>query len=174
MGIYSSCYSTSSQTGSAEYAVLELYDEEKAREVASVEYPTNPGFDDVMGEPYLVDQDLDGLGERVRPSVTVLVKAQLKAPRYEEQNQTQAGNSPDSLITLTLFEQDLTTLGLLVDGVCEIRPNDRLLRIQDGSGNVRAEFAHGGREGLYCVEVRPGETGTGTFVAVFESRRAVA
>lgn len=167
MGLYESVYANCDVIGAAEVAVIEQYDEASAR-------TTPPGFDDVLGEPFLEDNDGDGIGERVRPGVEVQVKARAEWVRHEEQVQDQVGNAPESRLSLTMFADDLTAKGLLASGVVAIRPNDRLLRIEDAAGNVRVNFEREGREGLYCFEVRPGDTGEGTFVAMFENRRPVA
>lgn len=170
MGTLKSCFATGGE--SVEIAVLGLYDETKAREVASVEYPNNPGFDDLLGEPFLEDLDSDQLGERVRPEVETQVRCKLRFTRYEEQNQDQSGNAPQTFATLTLFEEDLVSRGLLVGGKVAIRPNDRLLRVLKNTlGNpVRVDFEQDGRPGLHVFEVRPGETGTGVFTVLLERR----
>ena len=173
MGIFESCFAVNG--ASVETAVLELYDEAKAREVASVEFPDNPGFDDTLGEPFFEDLDGDGIGTRVRPGVEVSVKAKADFARHEEQRQDQVGNAPESFVTLTLYEEDLVARGLLVAGKMAIRPNDRLLRLENTtSGAVRVNFEQDGRDGIYVFEVRPGETGTGIYQVLLEKRRLVA
>lgn len=164
MGLYKNCYTT---VGDAvEVAVLGLYDEAQARSV-------DPGFDDTLGEPYLEDADDDGLGERVRPETVVEVNAKAEWVRHEEQDQDGVGNAPRSLLMLTVFAEQLAAAGLLAAGVVSIRPNDRLLRLQNAAGAVRVDFEQDGRDGLHCFEVRPGETGTRKFTILFENRRPV-
>ena len=164
MGILKPCLSVSGD--SVEYAVIETYDEPDAR-------TTPPGFDDVLGEPYLVDSDDDGIGDRVRPGTEITIKAKAKFSSFEEQRQDQTGNEPASFLTLTAFARDLTTRGYLSNGTVMIRPNDRVLRLQNGAGAVRVDFTRAGREGVYVVEVRPGETGSGIYEIVCEARREV-
>lgn len=173
MGCLKPCYSTST-SGSVEIAELALYDEPKQREVASVEYPNNQGLDDVLGEPFFPDEDDDGLGEKTRAETLVEVKAKLDTNNHEEQQHDQAGNAPESLIMLTVYYEDLVAKGLFTDGVVGIRPNDRLLKLKNAAGDVRVDYTFGGRDGLHCVEVRPGDTGTGILTLVFIDRRAVA
>lgn len=163
MGCLKPCLSVSGD--SVEIAVLELYDEPAAR-------ATPPGFDDVLGEPFLEDGDGDGVGERVRPGVVVEVLAKVDFRRYEEQVQDGTGNVPEGDATLTVTESELAKKGLLVAGVIGVRANDRLLRIKSRSGSVRVDLLHGGREGLHVVEVRPSETGSGVVKIVLEDRRA--
>lgn len=167
MGVLRPCLSTSGD--SVEYAVLELYDEASARS-------TSPGFDDVLGEPFLVDSDADGIGDRVRPGTEVEVKCKARAARHDEQVQDGTGNAPEGSWVLTFYASDLAARGLLVGGACLIRPNDRLKRLRANTlaATVRVDFEAGGAAGLFCYEVRPGETGEGTYTALFERRRAAA
>lgn len=171
MGCYKACYSTSESSGSVERAVIALYDETTARTVTPS--PNNPGFDDLLGEPRFADTDNDGIGERERPETEVEIKAKAKWSRNEEQTQDGTGNAPESFLTLTVFEDDLKARGLYSNGVVGIRPNDRLLRIQSPAGEIRYDFEKDRREGLYCFEVRPGETGAGILFLLFENRRLV-
>ena len=164
MGVFESCLSSTEELGAAERAVIELYEEDLARS-------TSPGFDDVLGEPFLADADDDGLGDRVRPGTEKTVKAIAEIASLGEQEQDQVGNAPTSSVTLTLFEKDLKRRGLLSDGVCSINVNDRLLRLENRRGTVRVDFSQ--RGGLFCFEIAPGDTGSGIWVARFEERRAV-
>lgn len=177
MGCYKPCFSTSIETGSREIVVLELYDEAEARTVSA----TNPGFDDLLEEPFLEDDlivivDDEGIGKRVRPSTIVSVKARVEVSRYEEQEQDGTGNAPRSLIKLVISEEALQALtpSLLVAGIPGIRPNDRVLRFENASGAVRADFTASGRPGLYVYEVRPGDTGEGLWEVLVESRQETA
>ena len=150
--------------------MLELYDEAEAINVS----PANPGFDNLLGEPYLEDTTGDGVGERVRPGNVVEVKAKAEFTKHEEQEQDQAGNAPDSFLTLTMFTPMLESMGLLVNGVYGIRPNDRLLRLESSTGKVRVDFEQNERDGLFVFEVRPGPTGSRTLQVLLEKRRPVA
>jgi len=170
VGTLKPCFSVSGD--SVEVAVIEVYDEAKAREVASVEYPTNPGFDDLLGEPYLEDGDDDGIGDRVRPGTEYEVKARAKFAANEEQDQGQVGNDPRTVLTLVVDTRILTGLGLYSAGVFGVRPNDRLLRLERNDGTTRLDFVHAGREGLFVYEVRPGETGSGMVKILLERRQS--
>lgn len=174
MGLLKNCYATSTSSGAVEIAELALYDEAKQREVASVEYPDNPGFNDLLDELIVIDLDDDGLADPIRAENLVEIVTKYDATQHEEQQQTHTGNAPESLVELTAYYSDLKAKGLFVNGVIAIRPNDRLLRIKSGSGDVRIDYTFGGRDGLYCVEVRPGDTGTGIVTLVFRSRRNVS
>lgn len=169
MGLLKPCYSTSESSGSYEIAVIALYEEAAARVVT----PTNPGFDDVLGEPRFADVNDDSIGERQRPETVVEIRAKAKWSRNEEQTQDNTGNAPSSFLVLTVLEKDLKAKGLLVNGVLSIRPNDRLLRLQNGAGVIRHDFEHANRDGLHVFEVRPGETGTGILTILLEDRRVV-
>lgn len=162
MGCLRPCYATGS--GSTEYAIIECYDETAAR-------TGPPGFDDLLGEPFLPDGDDDGVGERDRPGEEHRLKCKAAWTRGEEHTQTPAGNAPPSTLQLTLYEDDLIAAGLLVDGVLSLRANDRLLRLEYGDGTIRHDFTSGDRPGPFVYEVRPGETGTRLFYVLFETRR---
>ncbi len=168
MGTLKPCYSISGE--SVEIAVLELYDETEAINVG----PTNPGFDDLLGEPFFEDLDLDGIGERVRPSTTVSIKAKAEFSRFEEQRQDQVGNAPDTFMNLVVSEEELVAKGLLTSGVLGIRPNDRLLRLETNKGVTRVDFQEDARDPVYVFEVRPGSTGERTYTIMLEKRRPVA
>ena len=168
MGILKSCLSTSG--GSVVVAEFALYDEAEAIAVT----PTNPGFDDLMGEPFLEDNDSDQVGERVRPEDLTRILGKLSFTRNEEQRQNATGNSPRSFAMLRVSRGELERKGLLVDGVYGVRPNDRILRVRDRVGRILHEFEHGNRDGLYVVEVRPGETGSNVVDIHFVKRRPSA
>ena len=84
MGVLKSCYATSGE--SIEVAVFELYDETAAL--------TAPGFDDVLGEPFLIDTNSDGIGERTRPGTVVKVKAKAKWTTHENRIRTKPVTRP--------------------------------------------------------------------------------
>lgn len=170
MGTLKPCFSVSGE--SVECAVFELYDEAGALVTAPA--PGNPAFDPLTGQPYLEDNDDDGLGERVRPGIAATIKCKADFAKHEEQNQYQAGNAPESFLTLTVAEEELEAQGLLTNGVYGIRANDRLLRLQSQAGKVRVDFEQNGRDGVYVFEVRPGYTGERTVQIFLEKRRPVA
>lgn len=167
MGILKSCISSSGN--SVVLGHFSLYDEVTAIEVT----PTNPGFDDVMREPYLNDQNLDRVGERVRPEIEVEVLGKADFSRFEEQTQDGTGNAPRSHVRFRVTRGELESRGLLVNGVVVIRPNDRLRRLEDRKGRIRYDFESGDRDGLYVFEVRPGETGSNVIDFLLETRRPV-
>lgn len=167
MGLYKPCYSTSAMLGSVEWAIIRLYKEADTR-------AASPGFDDLLGQPFLVDNDNDQIGEHVRVEQEIRVKAKFSTSRFKEQSQDQTGNAPTSFVKLTLYEEDLAAQGYLVAGVLEIRNNDRLLRMENDLGVTRINFEADGSLGLRCYGVDPGETGTGIYEAQFESPRKVS
>lgn len=163
MGCFKPCYSVSGLIGSHEYVVLGLYDEQEARNQP-------PAFDDVLGEPFLQDNDDDGIGDRVRPEEVVTVLGRVNVIKRDEQRQDQVGNAPIARVEIIFSEPRLQELGIIVDGVSKIRANDRLLRVEDADGYVRIDFG----TGLHCIEMMPGSTGEAVWIAVFERRRPVA
>lgn len=176
MGCLKPCLTTTTESGNREIVVFELYDEVEARNVS----PTNPGFDDLLGEPYLEDDivspDSNEIGERVRPGTIVKLKARVEISKNEEQNQDGTGNDPQGSMRVIVDEPTLlaATPVLLANGVVKIRPNDRLLRIETPAGAVRAEFTKGQRFGKFVIEVRPGDTGEGDWTIVLEERSQAA
>jgi hypothetical protein len=166
MGFLRPCLSTSLSSGATELAIIEMHDENE--EILQLNY------DDILGEPLYPDTNSDGIGERTRPGIIVELKCKAKFSQYEEQMQDQVGNNPESELKLTLYEEELRSKGLLLaDGTLKIKPNDRLLRLVKSNGDVRINFEQGGRSGLFCYEIRPGETGDRTFVAMFDTRKPV-
>jgi len=173
VGILKSCYAVNGE--SVEVAVFELYDEPEAINVTA----TNPGMDDLLGEPFLDDAAAgeieQGIPVRVRPGQEVEVKAKAKWNSHEEQDQDGTGNEPSSFLVLTIYESDLIAKGIMVNGKVRIRANDRLLRIKSSTtGAVRVDFEVDRRDGLHVVEVRPGETGTGIYTVMLVKRRSIA
>lgn len=166
MGFLKPCYSVNPLTASTEYAVIQRYMEADTRSAS-------PGFDDVLGQPFLHDINDDQIGELQKVENQVIVLAKYSNRRLKEQEQTQVGNAPRSFVELTLYASNLEDEGLLANGTCGIRANDRLIRIQDADGNVRIDFTSDGSDGLKCIGVDFGETGTGKLTANFESPRQV-
>lgn len=170
MGVFRPCLSVSGD--SVELLEFELYDEVEAINVS----PTNPGFDDLLGEPYLEDTitppTIPGVGERVRPVQTVTLKGKIKFTKDEEQYQDQAGNAPRSFATVTVALKHLQSKGLwnVTTGEYGIRANDRLLRVRTRNGRLRVNFVEDGRAGVFVYEVRRGETGTGIVEIMLEAR----
>lgn len=167
MGCLKPCLSTSG--ANVEYAVLELYDESSARSMA-------PGFDDVTGQPFLVDSDGDGIGERVRPGTTVRLRCKSRNLRPHEQVHDGVGNAPEMSMSITLYAEDLIEAGLYDEDTGElgIRENDKLLRLEREDGTVRFSFETNAPGGMHCYGVSIGETGEDTFAFMFERRRPVS
>lgn len=172
MGCLKPCLSVSGD--SVEVLEFELYDEASA--IVVLLPPGNPGFDDVLGEPFLEDDDDDQIGERERPSTVIEVKGKIEFDRDEEQNQDGTGNAPESRVEVRIAESELKVKGLIdpVTGTIGIHVNDRLLRVKSNAGVVRADFTIGDRVGLRVYEVRHGETGSGIVKVMLEKERPVA
>jgi len=167
MGILKPCLSTSGD--SVVVGKFCLYDEVEAINVSV----TNPGFDDLMGEPFLEDTNGDRIGERVRPEIAVDVLGKIEFGTFEEQVQDPAGNAPRSRARFRVARSELFDRGLLVNGVILLRPNDRLKRLEDRRGRIRWDFEDDDRDGLYVFEVRPSETGSNMVDVFLENRRPV-
>lgn len=70
-------------------------------------------FDDIFRSPVKTDTAGDGHGAVVRTERTAeLVACQVASPRYENRSQTDAGNDPDSEVTLYFHAPDLEAAGL--------------------------------------------------------------
>lgn len=188
MGIFSAIYSLSG--ANVEFAVLDLLD-------LTAQRTTSPGLDDVMGTPFLAPT-ASGVGQRVRPTKTVTIRGKLSTwPQQGEQTLDQVFDDPQSKLALTLYDWDLFSAGLLVDGQCILKPDDRLLRMlySDGiqapaqapatqaseaqspvdlqsAAQVRFDFTVGNQPGLRCYAVRPGLTGTRCWYMLFEHQGA--
>ena len=107
---------------------------------------------------------------------SIKLHAQVEHGRWEAQNQTQAGNVPDSRLTLVFHFRELEALGL-VDantGDALIRIGDRLVAIYDRTGTVKDMTVKVPSGGLYVTEVSPAGSGLGgrrnLLVAVFDER----
>lgn len=163
MGLLKPTLSVSGSSGAMEVAIIHRHDENQ--EIALINY------DDVMGELLFRDNNGDGIGERTFPFVEVAVKCKVKFSTFDMQDNDATGNTPTSNMAITMFEDDLKALGLLTNGVLILKPNDRLIRIESLAGDVRVDLTSGGRDGLRCYEVVPGETGSRIYIAMFEARK---
>jgi hypothetical protein len=174
MGIYKrAIYSVNDC--STDEAFIEIYD-------VAVAQAGPPGFDNVLGSPYkTANPDGSGLGVRHRPGTVVSVKAKSYWTSDEDQNQTNVGNNPGTRLSLTFYTWDLKKRGLLVNGVCKIKPNDRLLRLVHwkgdvekfpdwAEGEVRADFTRDPRRALFCSQVQHAPPGGHVLKAFFENR----
>ena len=118
--------------------------------------PLEGGYDPDFKEPVLVDQDDDGIGERVRQEhPPVRVPCQVDTKAFEELRMLASGNAPRSRIDLVFHFKDLERLGLVdaASGDALIRPGDRLAAIRDLCGDLVQEVRT--PPGLYVTEARP-------------------
>jgi hypothetical protein len=118
--------------------------------------PLEGGYDPDFKEPVVVDQDDDGIGERVRqeyPSVRVPCQVDTKA--FDELRMMASGNAPRSRLDLVFHFKDLERMGLVdaASGDALIRPGDRLAAIRDLCGDLVQEVRT--PPGLYVTEARP-------------------
>lgn len=118
--------------------------------------PLLHGYDPDFKEPVVVDQDDDGIGERVRREhPPVRVPCQVESRVFEELRMLASGNAPRSRLDLVLHFKDLERLGLVdaASGDALIRPGDRLAAIHDRAG--RLVQAVRTPPGLFVTEARP-------------------
>lgn len=103
-----------------------------------------------------VDSDGDGIGERTRAEFPLLqVQAQIEVANQEQRAMTASGDVPNSRITLVIHLKELEDRGLVdSDGRPVIKVGDRLVRLIDRYGNIKALFE---RVKLYATEVRLGD-----------------
>lgn len=115
-----------------------------------------------------------GVARRELP--VVRLRAQVEMGKWEGQNQTQAGNVPDSRLTLAFHFRDLEAAGLvdLATGDAKIRVGDRLVAIYDRTGTVKDATVKTANGGLYATEVQHAGLGLGgrrnLLVVVFDER----
>jgi hypothetical protein len=92
----------------------------------------------------------------------IRLKAQVEMGRWQGQQQMQAGNEPDSRLTLVFHFKELEQNGLvdLNTGDALIRINDRLVAIygRGGQKDITVPVPDGG---LFATEVQPGGIGLG-------------
>jgi hypothetical protein len=106
----------------------------------------------------------------------VRLKAQVEMGAWQSQNQLQAGNAPDSRLTLVFHFSELETLGLIdaTNGGAMLRVGDKLLGIYDRSGTRLEHLVSEASGGLFATEVQPGGIGLGgrrnLLVMSFEQR----
>lgn len=92
---------------------------------------------------------------------TIRLHAQVEMGRIEAQNTTQAGNVPDSRLTLVFHYRELELLELVDTntGDALIRVDDRLVAIYDRTGAHKQTTIKVPSGGLYATEVTPGGLG---------------
>ena len=118
--------------------------------------PLEGGYDPDFKEPVLVDQDDDGIGERIRqehPAVRIPCQVDTKA--FEELRMLASGNAPKSRVDLVFHFKDLERMGLVdpTSGDALLHPGDRLGAIYDKAGDLVQQVRT--PPGLYITEARP-------------------
>ena len=124
--------------------------------------PLDAGYDPDFKEPVVVDQDDDGIGERVRAEhEPVRVPCQVDTKVFEELRMFASGNAPRSRIDLIFHFKDLEQLGLMdvASGDALVRPGDRLAALYDKAGELVQAVRT--PPGLYVTEARPSGFGLG-------------
>lgn len=99
-----------------------------------------------------------GPGRKELPVIRLF--AQVEMSKWEGQNQLQAGNQPDSKLTLVFHYRELERKGLVdTAGKAMIRVNDRLVAVYSRNGVIQEEFVRPEAGGLYATEVQPAGLG---------------
>lgn len=101
------------------------------------------GFNDLLGEPVLVD-DGSQLGSSSRREFSqLLLHCQLnRDPRIGVDMMTRGGHQEQSHLEIVLAMEELENGGYLAaDGKANIHPGDRIASIMDVNGNVIIEYA---------------------------------
>lgn len=114
-----------------------------------------------------------GTGRVEYPTVKLL--AQVEMGQWQKQTFLQAGNAPDSRLTLVFHMRELEQKGLInADGSAKIQVNDRLVAIYDKAGNRLEQHVRSETGGLYVVEAQPAGLGFGgrcnLLVTIYEDR----
>lgn len=121
------------------------------------------GMDKEFRVPVLQESDpTDKVGTVGREEkVAIKVPVQVEQPgEFEQQNQSPAGNIPDSNLVLVFHIQDLEDLSLMgADGMPNIRVNSRLARIFDSKNPTRVIWTPTKLPGLYLTEIKPDSFG---------------
>jgi hypothetical protein len=118
--------------------------------------PLTGGYDPDFKEAVVVDQDDDGVGERVRlEHPPVRVPCQVDTKVFDELRMMASGNAPRSRLDLVFHFKDLERMGLVdaASGDALIRPGDRLAALRDLCGDLVQEVRT--PPGLYVTEARP-------------------
>lgn len=119
--------------------------------------PPSFGYDPDFKEPVVAASDPEGLGTSQRQEkAPVRVPAQIEFGPFDRLRQSFSGNLPDSRVVLVMDFEDLDRLGLIDPGGNEtlLRPNDRVVRILNGGGDVIESFPN--PPGMFITELRPG------------------
>ncbi len=133
------------------------------------------GYDHVFREPHTYT-DSGGKRQDTRQESCILVPCQVEDQVWEQQNQLQAGNSPNSRMGLVFHFRDLERLGLVdrTTGVANICPNDRLDRLlQCRTKKLVQAFRN--PPGLFAISCTPAGFGIGNernlLLCIFEERQ---
>jgi hypothetical protein len=106
----------------------------------------------------------------------IKLHAQVEQGTHEQQNQTQAGNVPDTRVTCVFHFRELEALGLVdaATGDALIRVGDRLVAIYDRTGAIKDGSYKPANGAAYATKVEPGGLGLGgrrnLLIVVFEDR----
>jgi len=118
--------------------------------------PLAGGYDPDFKESVLVDQDGDGVGERVREEhAPVRIPCQVEPEVFDQLRMLASGNAPRSNIDLVFHFKDLERLGLVdpASGDALVRPGDRLSALYDKAEELVQQIQT--PPGLYVSEARP-------------------
>jgi hypothetical protein len=93
----------------------------------------------------------------------IRLHAQIEMGRWQAMNQTQAGNIPDSRLTLVFHFDELEAKGLVDPdtGNALLRVNDRLVALYDRTGAIIEQSVGLRSGGLFATEVQPAGLGLG-------------
>mgnify|MGYP001817289396 CR=1 FL=1 len=132
------------------------------------------GYDHVLREPHTYT-NTSGVRQDTRQDKCILVPCQIEDRVLEGQRQIQAGNNPQSIMTLVFHFRDLERLGLVdrTTGMANIRPNDRLDRLLHCRTKKLVQSFRN-PPGLFAVSCTPAGFGIGNarnlLLCVFEER----
>lgn len=106
----------------------------------------------------------------------VTLKAQVEMGKWQGQQSLQAGNAPDTRLTLVFHFRELEAKGLVdpTTGDALIRVNDRLVNVYSRSGSILEQKVRTAAGSLYATEVQPAGIGLGgrrnLLVVTFDER----
>ncbi len=114
------------------------------------------GYDHDFKEFIPIDQNDDGIGERIRTEhPPIRISCQVEPKTFEELRMLASGNSPRSHVDLIFHFKELSKLDLIhpLTGDALIHPGDRLSSIYDKTGKLVQKIRT--PPGLYVTESRP-------------------
>ncbi len=115
-----------------------------------------PGYDPDFKEPVLVDNNDDGVGERIRHEhPPIRIPCQVETKVFEDLQMMASGNAPQTKIHLVFHFKDLERMGLVdaLTGKALMAPGDRLAALHDMQGHLVQAFIS--PNDLYVTEARP-------------------